>query len=77
MCVAQPNNTNSTLLVIADTGASNTYLNQDASYINNQPIGAPINVGLPDGKLLNSTHQCQLDLPHLPLQENWPTFYLD
>ena len=52
---------------IADSGATDHFLVRDATVSNIRPARNPITITQPDGKLSKSTHECDLDLPQLPL----------
>ena len=51
---------------ISDSGATGHFLVEDALVINKQPAQKPIQIMMPDGSKLLSTHTCNLDIPWLP-----------
>jgi hypothetical protein len=51
---------------ILDSGATSHFLTTDALALDIQPTRHPIIARLPNGKRLQSTHTCTLDLPSLP-----------
>jgi hypothetical protein len=52
---------------ILDSGCTGHYLKVTAPVTNKKLAVTPINVTLPDGALIQSTHTCDLILPQLPL----------
>jgi hypothetical protein len=53
-------------LAIADSGATSNFLTIDAHVVNIQPTTKPLQVRIPNGNYLQSSHTCQLDIPQLP-----------
>ena len=53
---------------ILDSGATSNFLMTDAHMFSRTPTDDPINVTLPDGSKVRSTHKCVLDLPQLPME---------
>ncbi|MCP4098314.1 MAG: hypothetical protein GY748_18945 [Planctomycetaceae bacterium] len=51
---------------IADAGATGHFLLPQAPVKNICPTTAPLEIALPDGKTIKSTHTCDLDIPSLP-----------
>ena len=56
----------SRFLAIADAGATGHFMMKNAPVINVKPAVNPINITLPDGKIIKSTHTCNLNIPWLP-----------
>lgn len=52
--------------VVADTGANGHFITQHTPHTNKQPMSPGINVLLPNGDALTSTHTANLILPGLP-----------
>jgi hypothetical protein len=50
---------------IADSGATGHFLKNDAPVTNKQVAINPINITLPDGSKIQSSHTCNLDIPWL------------
>jgi hypothetical protein len=48
---------------LSDSGATSHFLVEGAHAINIQPDPDPITVTLPDGRTIQSTHTCNLDIP--------------
>jgi hypothetical protein len=53
-------------LAILDSGATSHFLTTNAPAVNIMPATVPIITWLPNGKRVQSTHTCTLDLPALP-----------
>ena len=53
-------------LAILDSGATGHFLVTGAPAVNVVPAKNPINILLPNGKRIQSTHTCNLDIPWLP-----------
>ena len=53
-------------LAISDSGATGHFLVAGAPAVNIVPAAKPINILLPNGKRIRSTHTCNLDIPWLP-----------
>ena len=53
-------------LAISDSGATGHFLVAGAPAVNVVPAKNPINILLPNGKRIQSTHTCNLDIPWLP-----------
>jgi hypothetical protein len=53
---------------ILDSGTTGHYLLLTAPCHNKQPVTHPLQVKLPNGHTIDSTHTCELNLPGLPLQ---------
>ena len=53
---------------ILDSGATSHFLITLAPATNVRPTSKPINAVLPNGKRVQSTHDCDIDIPHLPQQ---------
>jgi hypothetical protein len=51
---------------IADTGTTGHYLKPDSPHVNALPAKYPINVRMPNGAGLPSSHTCDLDIAALP-----------
>ena len=51
---------------IADSGTTRNFFTTDAPTINVQQAKNPITIRIPDGRQLNATHCCELNLPQLP-----------
>jgi hypothetical protein len=51
---------------ISDSGATGHFLQADAPVTNTQIAHNPIQITLPDGNTIQSTHTCNLDIPWLP-----------
>ena len=51
---------------IADSGATGHFMLPGAPVINIRATKAPIKIVLPDGDTIQSTHECELDIPALP-----------
>jgi hypothetical protein len=52
--------------VIADTGCTGHFLMLHGPYTNPTPVNPGIQVTLPSGQIIASTHVAQLNIPHLP-----------
>ena len=53
---------------IADAGATGHFMMMGAPVVNMKPATKPITIKLPDGKDIQSTHTCNLNIPWLPPQ---------
>jgi hypothetical protein len=53
---------------IADSGATSNFFTTDAPVINVAPATNPLQVRIPNGKFLASSHTCELDIPQLPIE---------
>ena len=51
---------------ISDSGATGHFLIAGAPAVNIKPATKPIAITLPNGKIIKSTHTCNLDIPWLP-----------
>ena len=51
---------------IVDSGTTGHYLLTTSTTTRRFPTSAPIKVKLPDGSQIQSSHQCEIDLPLLP-----------
>ena len=51
---------------ISDSGATGHFLVQGAPVVNKRPTASPLKITLPNGKIIQSTHTCNLDIPWLP-----------
>ena len=51
---------------ISDSGATGHFLVEGAPVVNKQIAKRPIAITLPNGKIIQSTHTCNLDIPWLP-----------
>ena len=51
---------------ISDSGATGHFLLQGAPVVNKRPTASPLKITLPNGKSIQSTHTCNLDIPWLP-----------
>jgi hypothetical protein len=51
---------------LADSGATGHFFTTNAHVVNKQIALNPLNVKIPDGNTLQSSHTCELDLPKLP-----------
>ena len=51
---------------ISDSGATGHFLVEEAPVVNKERAKNPIHIMLPNGKLIKSTHLCNLDIPWLP-----------
>jgi hypothetical protein len=51
---------------IADTGATSIFIMEDADVNNKRPAMVPLTINLPDGKRVQSTHVCDIQIPGLP-----------
>ena len=51
---------------ISDSGATGHFLVEHAQVVNKKPAQKPIQIMLPNGKRIMSTHTCNLDIPWLP-----------
>ena len=51
---------------IADAGATGHFLMPQVPVKNIKATNNPLEIALPDGKIINSTHTCELDIPSLP-----------
>jgi len=51
---------------ISDSGATGHFMVEGAAVINKQPATKPIQIMMPDGSKLLSTHTCNVDIPWLP-----------
>ena len=55
-------------MAISDSGASGHFVLDHAPVINKKKAEYPIEIRLPDGKVIWSTHTANLDIPWLPSQ---------
>ena len=53
-------------MAIADAGATGHFLQPGAPAIYIKPTEKAISILLPDGQRIKSTHECELNIPHLP-----------
>jgi hypothetical protein len=51
---------------VADTGATSILVMKDTPMKNIRPTTNPLNINLPDGTIVKSTHMCNLEIPGLP-----------
>ena len=51
---------------ISDSGATGHFIVEGAPVVNKKPAKNPIQIMMPDGKKIQSTHTCNLDIPWLP-----------
>jgi hypothetical protein len=51
---------------LADSGATGHFFTTNARVVNKQVAQDPLNVKIPDGNTLQSSHTCELNLPKLP-----------
>ena len=51
---------------ISDSGATGHFLVDGAAAINVEPAKRPITIKMPNGKTIQSTHTCHLNIPWLP-----------
>ncbi len=51
---------------IMDSGATSHFLVTDVHVANVSPAIKPLNVQIPNGEMVSTTHTCELDLPKLP-----------
>ena len=51
---------------ISDSGATGHFLVKDSPVVNKQPTMNPLKITLPNVKVIQSTHTCNLDIPWLP-----------
>ena len=51
---------------ISDAGATGTFVVPGAPVINVRPTKNPLKITLPHGGIIESTHECNLDIPWLP-----------
>ena len=51
---------------ISDSGATGHFLLQGAPVFNKRPTASPLKITLPNGKSIQSTHTCNLDISWLP-----------
>jgi hypothetical protein len=51
---------------IANTGATSIFIMEGADVDNKCPAMAPLTINLPDGKRVQSTHVCDIQIPGLP-----------
>ena len=51
---------------ISDSGATGHFLLQGSPVVNKRPTSYPLKTTLPNGKIIQSTHTCNLDTPWLP-----------
>ena len=51
---------------ISDSGATGHFLVEGAPVINMRIATTPVQIALPNGKVIKSTHTCNLDIPWLP-----------
>ena len=51
---------------VADTGATSVLVMADTPMKNVRIAPNPLNINLPDGKMVHSTHICDVEIPGLP-----------
>ncbi len=51
---------------VPDTGAMSIMVMKDTPMKNVHPATNPLNINLPDGTMVKSTHVCDLEIPGLP-----------
>ena len=51
---------------VADTGATSVLVMNNTPMKNVRPTTNPLNINLPDGTIVKSTHICDLEIPGLP-----------
>jgi hypothetical protein len=51
---------------IANTGATSIFIMEGADVDNKRPATVPLTIILPDGKWVQSTHVCDIQIPGLP-----------
>ena len=51
---------------VADTGATSVLVMADTPMKNVQIVPNPLNINLPNGKMVHSTHICGVEIPGLP-----------
>ncbi len=51
---------------VADTGATSVLVMADTPMKNVRIAPNPLNINLPDGKMVHSTHICDVEIPDLP-----------
>ena len=52
--------------VISDSGATGHFLLQGDPVVNKRPTSSPLKITIPNGKIIQSTHTCNMDIPWLP-----------
>ena len=55
-------------LIIADSGATAHFATLDLPVLNRRPTTSPITIANPNGTLMHSTHEGELDIPGLPIE---------
>ena len=55
------------VLAIADSGSTAHFCTATAAVINKRPASRPIGIANPNGSIMYSSHEAELDLPSLPL----------
>ena len=53
---------------VSDLGAAGHFLVEGAPVVNKRLASKPINITLPNGKMIKSTHTCNLDVPWMSHQ---------
>ena len=53
---------------ISDSGATGHFIVEGSPVVNKQPSTNPLKITLPNGKVVQSTHTCNIDIPWLPDQ---------
>ena len=53
---------------VSDSGATCHFLIEGAPVVNKKVADKPIHITLPNGKIIKSTHTCNLDIPWMPHQ---------
>ena len=53
---------------VSDSGATGHFLVEGAPVVNKRVANKPIHITLPNGKIIKSTHTCNLDIPWMPHQ---------
>jgi hypothetical protein len=51
---------------ISDTGTTSIFIMEGANVDNKHPATKPLTINLPDGKQIQSTHVCDIQIPGLP-----------
>jgi hypothetical protein len=51
---------------IADTGATSIFIMDGVNVVNKQVAIRPLRINLPDGRQVQSTHTCDIEIPGLP-----------
>ena len=53
---------------VSDSGATGHFMIEGAPVVNKKVADKPIHITLPNGKIIKSTHTCNLDIPWMPHQ---------